>query len=113
MKEFINALIPALMGVLIVIIGYACRYVKVKVGLLCDTKTKKLIVETGVKAVEQLYKGLGGENKLEKAKDYIITMAHENGINFTDAELNVLIESVVSEFNVNRADEIVKPEVSE
>ena len=64
-----------------------------------DDKTKEAVVRTCVKAVEQLYHDLGGPQKLEKAKDGIQEMLKEKGIAISELEMDLLIESVVSEFN--------------
>lgn len=66
-----------------------------------NTKTKEKVVITVVNAVEQIYKDLEGSKKLEKAKEAIMQMLEEKGINITDIEINMLIESVVSGFNNN------------
>jgi len=62
-------------------------------------KTKKNVVKNCVKAVEQLYNGLKGPEKFEKAKENIIFILNEKGINISELELTMLIESVVCEFN--------------
>ena len=64
-----------------------------------DNLTKQKVVETCVKAVEQLYQDINGAEKLEKAKDSIIQMLSEKGIVITDLELDMMIEAVVAEFN--------------
>ena len=57
------------------------------------------VVRTCVKAAEQLYHDLGGPVKLEKAKEGVRQMLEEKGIPISELEMNLLIESVVSEFN--------------
>ena len=64
-----------------------------------NDKTKESVVRTCVKAVEQLYHDLSGPEKLEKAKDGVVEMLNEKGIPISELEMNLLIESVVSEFN--------------
>ena len=51
------------------------------------------------KAVEQLYHDLGGPEKLEKAQEGIRQMLEEKGIPISALEMDMLIESVVAEFN--------------
>lgn len=65
-----------------------------------NDKTKKAVVETCVKAVEQLYKDLHGEEKLEKAKDNILAMLEEKGLTISELEMDLLIEACVAEFNI-------------
>ena len=64
-----------------------------------NDKTKQSVVRTCVKAVEQLYHDLGGPEKLEKAQEGIRQMLEEKGISISALEMDMLIESVVAEFN--------------
>lgn len=66
---------------------------------LVNDQTKKDVVSTCVKAVEQLYKDLHGSEKLEKACDSASLMLIEKGITVSDLELRMLIESALAEFN--------------
>lgn len=65
-----------------------------------NTERKRKVVKTCVKAVEQLYRDLDGAEKLQKAKENILKMLTQEGIEITDIEMNMLIESVVAEFNL-------------
>ena len=65
-----------------------------------NTDRKRKVVETCVKAVEQLYRDLDGAEKLEKAKENIFAMLTQDGIEITELEMDMLIESVVAEFNL-------------
>lgn len=65
-----------------------------------NTDRKRKVVETCVKAVEQLYKDLDGAEKLEKAKENILAMLTQECIEITEIEMDMLIESVVAEFNL-------------
>lgn len=64
-----------------------------------NTDRKRKVVETCVKAVEQLYKDIDGSEKLQKAKENILQMLTQEGVEITEIEMDMLIESVVSEFN--------------
>ena len=64
-----------------------------------NDKTKKDVVDTVVKAVEQIYKDLHGEDKLDRAIDSAAIMLSEKGIKVSDLELELLIESALAEFN--------------
>jgi CII-binding regulator of phage lambda lysogenization HflD len=64
-----------------------------------NDKTKKDVVATVVQAVEQIYKDLKGEEKLEKGLEYLEEMLNEKGISCTDLELRMLLEGAVGEFN--------------
>lgn len=63
-----------------------------------NDKTKKSVVESTVKYVEQIYTDLHGEEKLNKALESAIEILNEKGITITDLELRVLIESVCNSF---------------
>ncbi len=64
-----------------------------------NTQTKKDVVYTVVQAVEQIYKDLHGEEKLNKALEAASEMLKAQGITVTELELKMLIESAVGEFN--------------
>lgn len=64
-----------------------------------NTDTKKDIVATVVEAVEQLYKDLSGEEKLNIALQNASAMLADKGISITDLELRMLIEASLAEFN--------------
>lgn len=64
-----------------------------------DTQTKKDVVNTVVQAVEQIYKDLHGNDKLNKALEMASGMFEEKGITVTETELLVLVESAVGSFN--------------
>lgn len=65
-----------------------------------NDETKQKVVATCVKAVEQLYQDLNGEEKLNKAKENIVAMLSTKGIEITDIEIDMLIESCVAELNL-------------
>ena len=62
--------------------------------------TKKKVVGTCVKAVEQLYSDLSGQQKLERAKENILAMLSFKGIDISELEMDMLIEAAVAEFNL-------------
>ncbi len=64
-----------------------------------NDQTKKDVVRTCVKAVEQLYKDLKGSEKLDKACESASLMLSEKGVTVSDLELRMLIESALAEFN--------------
>ena len=78
-------------------------YLGVKAKALADKylndKTKKDVAKTVVQAVEQVYKDMKGEEKLNKALESASEMLAEKGITVTDLEMRMLIEAAVSEFN--------------
>lgn len=64
-----------------------------------DTETKEKIVKRAVQMVEQLYKDLHGEEKLEQALIAATQMLNNAGIEISDIELRWMIEGAVGEFN--------------
>ena len=86
-----------LYAVITAIAGYIGTCIKKLYQKYIDDKTKEKVAVTVVKAVKQLYSDLDGEEKLEKAIEYISEMLCEKGISATELEIRMLIESAVSE----------------
>lgn len=66
-----------------------------------NDETKEKVVATCVKAVEQLYRDLDGKEKLDKAKENIVAMLTAKGIEISEIEIDMLIESCVAEMNLD------------
>ena len=102
MNELMTELQPIIMNAAVVILTAVGSYVGLKVKTFikekADTETKRKVVETTCKYVEQLYKDLDGAEKLEKAKDNILEQLNEKGITIMELELDVLIEATVNGF---------------
>lgn len=64
-----------------------------------NDKTKEKVAKNAVKFVEQVYKDLHGDDKLNKALEAASEMLAEKGITVSYLELRVLIEAAVAEFN--------------
>ena len=88
-----------LYAVITAIAGYVGIVVKNLYQKYINDKTKQDVVKTCVKAVEQIYKDLHGDEKLQKALEAASGMLMNKNINITDIELRLLIESAVAEFN--------------
>lgn len=73
---------------------------------------KKETVETCVRAVEQLYSDLHGEEKFEKVVEYVQAMLAEKGLTITEIEIKMLAESFVQILNssCNKCEEEVSCE---
>ena len=91
-----------LYAVLTAVAGFLGTQIKKLYERYITDKTKKDVVETCVKAVEQLYKDSHGEDKKNKAIESIVAMLAEKGISITELEIELLIEATVAEFNKNR-----------
>lgn len=101
-SEFINSYgLTIVYAILTALAGFIASQIKRIYQEKCDNATKKDVVETCVKAVEQLYHDLGGAEKLERAKANILQMLTQKGIDISEIEMDMLIEAVVAEFNFN------------
>ena len=90
--KILGTILTALAGYLGVVIKNLCQK-------YLNDKTKQDVAKTCVKAVEQIYKDLHGEEKFNKALECISDMLAEKGIAVSDIEMKMLIESAVAEFN--------------
>ena len=97
-SEYGNTILYA---VLTAIAAFLAAKVKTVYERIETDKTKKAVVETCVKAVEQLYQDLKGADKLEKACENISSVLAEKGIYISELEMQLLIEACVAEFNFN------------
>lgn len=77
---------------------HAVAYLREK-GILTKLEKNKALVKIAVDAVEQGYKTLHGEEKLNLAKIEVVKLAKAKGIRITEKELDLLIESTVKEMN--------------
>lgn len=64
-----------------------------------NTKIKRDLADTVVQFVEQVYKDLHGEEKLNAALAAFSELLAEKGIHVTDIEMRVLLEAAVAKFN--------------
>lgn len=98
--EFINEYGTMILYTLITAIaGYIGLWIKSLYTKYINDKTKKDVVETCVKAVEQLYKDLHGEAKYNEVVISVSEMLAAKGITITELEIKMLIEAAVGEFN--------------
>ena len=106
---FVTYALPVIVAALTAIAGYVGTQIKMLYEKYVNNKVKQDVVRTCVKAAEQLYHDLGGAEKLKKAQAGVRQMLEEKGIPITELEMNMLIESVVSEFNYGfaKASEII------
>lgn len=99
-KMFISEYGTALMYIVVTaVFGYLGVQVKALVDKYLNDKTKRDVARTVVQAVEQIYKDLHGEDKLNKALESASEMLAAKGITITDLEIKMLIEAAVAEFN--------------
>lgn len=85
--------------VLTTIAGYIGICIKSLYTKYINDKTKRDVVETCVKAVEQLYKDLHGEDKYNEVVKAASEMLALKGISISELEIKMLVEATVAEFN--------------
>lgn len=98
--EFIN---QYGMEILYAIVMAVAGYIGVVAKNLCtkyiNDKTKAAVAKTAVQFVEQVYKDLHGEDKLNAALEAASDLLAEKGITVSELEMRVLLEAAVAEFN--------------
>ena len=98
--EFINEYGTTIMyAIMTAIGGYLGLVVKNLYTKFINDKTKQAVAKTVVQGVEQIYKDLHGDEKLNKALTAASEMLAEKGITTSELELRMLIEAAVAEFN--------------
>lgn len=73
-------------------------YLKKK-GVVAKIEGNKQIADIVVGAIEQTYKHLHGDEKLNLAKIELIKISKQKGLKISEKELDLLIESSVKEMN--------------
>ena len=86
-------------AVVVAIAGYFGTVAKSLYTKYINDKTKQAVAKTVVRGVEQIYKDLHGEEKLNKALEAASEMLADKGINASELELRMMIEAAVLEFN--------------
>lgn len=101
LNQIIQILLPVLATVLTAVGTYVATRIKTLYTNKVNDETTKKVIESTVKFVEQVYKDLDGTEKLKKAIEQASEILQSKGINITDAEINMLIESAV--YGMNQA----------
>lgn len=97
-NQIMSAIMPYVITIVTAIFGYVAVAIKSKLSKKIDTDTKKEIIGETVKYVQQVYETLDGKEKLRKALDTSIEWLNEKGIQITEAEATILIESAIKGF---------------
>ena len=98
--DFINQYGTTILYAIVTAIGgYIGIAVKALYTKFINDKTKAEVARKAVQFVEQVYKDLHGEEKLNEALKAASEMLNEKGITISDLELRVLVEAAVAEFN--------------
>lgn len=100
MVEFVSTYgVTILYTVITAIAGYLGIFIKGLIEKYVNDSTKKAVAKTCVEAVEQIYKDLHGEDKLNECLKAMSEMLAEKNIIISDLEMRMLIEAAVLEFN--------------
>ena len=100
MEVLSNNLLEIVSAAIVAIAGYIGVKIKAMVQEHLNDQTKEKVAKTVVKAIQQMYKDLNGEEKLNKAIETITEMLNEKGISVTELEIRMLIEEAVQELNL-------------
>lgn len=102
-NDFLNQLIQILLPILATFITGVFTYLGNKIKKTYEekvkTETAKTVVKDVVQFVEQVYKDLHGPEKLQKAIEQASAILKSKGIEITETEINMLIESAVYGLN--------------
>lgn len=113
-----NVLLNELFGTYLIpsvvtVVGAIASWIGVQLKKLytdkVNTKEKQDVVESTVTYIQQVYGDLKGEEKLEKALETASDWLTSKGINVSDSELRVLIESAV--YNMKKGFETTTAEL--
>lgn len=104
--ELVSTIVMAIMG----FVGICIKNIIKKFS---DERTKEQVCKTAVKAVEQMYADLTGDERYEKAVESVTEMLFEKGISATELEVKMLIESAVKEMNINLGKTEAKKDVDD
>lgn len=110
--ELLNAILPELTKIAVILLTALASYLGLLVKVFLDKQTALIkqkvkqeewkmienIIAHTVSYVEQTFKDLDGEKKLEHAKLTVLRLANEQGLAFTEEQLKVVTESFVNEF---------------
>ena len=96
LSEYGPTIISAILTAVASYIGFVLKSLYQK---YVNDQTKKDVVKTVVQGVEQIYKDLHGEDKLNKALESASDMLAIKGIEISEFELRMMIEAAVAEFN--------------
>ena len=103
MEQIMEVVMPAALQlagtILMVLAGIVGYQVKKLFNKYVDTKVKKDIVESTVQYVEQVFKDIHGQEKLDKAIERASQLLAEQGISVSIDELETLIEAAINGFN--------------
>lgn len=99
LEQFLSILLPAIAALLAAWFGVLGAKIKNSYEKTINTQLKKEVISETVNYVEQVYKTIKGEEKLQKAIEQASIILNEKGIPVSEVELKMLIESAVYGLN--------------
>ena len=93
--------------VITAILGYLGITIKNLISKYLNDKTKREVVKACVRATEQMFKELHGEEKVEKVIEYATDILLSKGIEISASEVRVLLEQFVQEMNAELNKDVV------
>ena len=99
LNQALQIIIPALATALAGWFAYLGNKLKNAYEEKVNNETAQAVVKDVVQFVEQVYKDLHGAEKLQKAIEQVSAILQSKGINITETEINMLIESAVYGLN--------------
>lgn len=110
--EIVNQiLIPVLEAILTIVFSYVAIKIKNYLENKEISEEVKTVINDTVKYVEQVYKDLDGEQKLQNAISNITKLLEEKGITISQEEMRTLIESAV--YNINQMEIVIDEDEQE
>ena len=95
LNQMLDIILPAAASLVAIWFGILGNKMKAAYLEKVNSETKKNVVQTTVEYVEQVYKDIHGEAKLNKAIKRASEILNEKGITVSETELKTLIESAV------------------
>lgn len=96
-SEFLNQYgLSLIHSVMVAILSYVSLEIKKIYSKYNDERIKKEVVKMVCQAVDQMYPNMNGNDKLNEAINNTKQILSEKGINISDLELRMYIESIVA-----------------
>lgn len=95
LNQMLDIILPAAASLVAIWFGILGNKMKATYLEKVNSETKKNVVQTTVEYVEQVYKDIHGDEKLDKAIERASEILNEKGITASKTELRTLIESAV------------------
>ena len=95
LNQLIDILLPVLATFLTGLFTYIGTKLKTAYEQKANNETAKQVAKDVVQFIQQVYADLDGKEKLKKAIEQVSQILQSKGIQLTDTEINMLIESAV------------------